>query len=104
MTDSEFFELADMLYQTIEDQIEESGADIDYDQNDALLTLEFDNRTKIIINRQQPLHQIWLATLENGHHYDYKNGLWIDDRNGAELLSFLSAAIAKQSGEKVGFN
>jgi len=103
MTDSEFLELADLLYQKIEDNIEDSGADIDSDQNGALLTLEFENRTKLIINRQQPLHQVWLATLENGHHYDYKDGVWIDDRSGAEFLSFLSAAITKQSGEKVVF-
>ena len=103
MTDSEFLELADKLYQKIEDSIEVSGADIDYDQNGALLTLEFENRSKLIINRQQPLHQVWLATQENGHHYDYKDGLWIDDRSGDEFLSFLSAAITKQSGEKVVF-
>ena len=103
MTDSEFIQLADILYQKIEDCIEDSGADIDYDQNGSLLTLEFENRTKLIINRQEPLHQVWLATLENGHHYDYKDGLWIDDRSGKEFLGFLSAAIEKQSGEKVTF-
>jgi CyaY protein len=103
MTDSEFLELADALYQKIEDNIEVSGADIDYDQNGSLLTLEFENRSKLIINRQQPLHQVWLATLENGHHYDYKDGKWIDDRSGDEFLSFLSAAITKQSGLKIVF-
>lgn len=103
MNDSEFQELADQLYQKIEEAIEESGADVDYDQNGGLLTLEFENRTKLIINRQQPLHQIWLATLENGHHYDYKAGKWIDDRSGDEFLNFLSAAIFKQSQEKVAF-
>lgn len=103
MNDSEFQQLADQLYQKIEDSIEESGADVDYDQNGGLLTLEFENRTKLIINRQQPLHQIWLATLENGHHYDYKAGEWIDDRSGDEFLTFLSAAIFKQSQEKVTF-
>ena len=104
MNDSEFQQLADKLYQKIEDSIEESGADVDYDQNGGLLTLEFENRTKLIINRQQPLHQIWLATLENGHHYDYKAGKWIDDRSGDEFLTFLSAAIFKQSKEKVVFS
>lgn len=103
MNDSEFQQLADQLYQKIEDSIEESGADVDYDQNGGLLTLEFENRTKLIINRQQPLHQIWLATLENGHHYDYKAGKWIDDRSGDEFLTFLSAAIFKQSQENVVF-
>ena len=103
MNDSEFQQLADQLYQKIEDCIEESGADVDYDQNGGLLTLEFENRTKLIINRQQPLHQIWLATIENGHHYDYKAGRWVDDRSGDEFLTFLSAAIFKQSQEKVVF-
>ena len=104
MNDSEFQQLADQLYQKIEECIEESGADVDYDQNGGLLTLEFENRTKLIINRQQPLHQIWLATLENGHHYDYQAGKWIDDRSGDEFLSFLSAAIFKQSQEQVVFS
>jgi len=104
MNDSEFQQLADTLYQKIEDNIEESGADIDYDQNGSLLTLEFENRTKLIINRQQPLHQIWLATPESGHHYDYKGGEWFDDRSGDEFLDFLSAAIFKQSKEKVVFS
>lgn len=101
MNDSEFQELADQLYQKIEDSIEASGADIDYDQNGGLLTLEFEDRSKFIINRQQPLHQIWLATQENGHHYDYKEGKWIDDRSGDEFLTFLSEAIYKQSKEQV---
>lgn len=103
MNDSEFQQLADLLYQKIEDKLEESEADVDYEQNGGLLTLEFENRTKFVINRQQPLHQIWLATLENGHHYDYKAGKWIDDRSGDEFLEFLSAAIFKQCQEKVVF-
>lgn len=103
MNDSEFQQVADHLYQKIEDKIEQSRADVDYDQNGGLLTLEFENRTKLIINRQQPLHQIWLATLENGHHYDYVDGKWIDDRSGDEFLSFLSSAIFKQSNETVSF-
>ena len=104
MNDSEFQQLADQLYQKIEDCIEESGADVDYEQNGGLLTLEFENRSKLIINRQQPLHQIWLATLKSGHHYNYINESWIDDRSGDEFLAFLSAAVFKQSQEKVNFS
>lgn len=103
MNDSEFQQLADKLYQKIEDNIEASGADVDYDQSGGLLTLEFENRTKLIINRQQPLHQIWLATPENGHHYNYNAGKWMDSRSGDEFLTFLSAAIFKQSKENVIF-
>lgn len=104
MNDSEYLVLAETLYESIEEAIETSEADIDYDQNGSLLTLEFDNRTKLIINRQQPLHQIWLATLENGHHYDFVDGKWIDDRSGEEFLTALSVAIFKQSKQTVTFS
>jgi CyaY protein len=103
MNDSEYLVLAEKLYHKIEDAIEASEADIDYDQNGSLLTLEFDDRSKLIINRQQPLHQIWLATQENGHHYDYVDGKWIDNRSGDEFLSFLSKAIYKQSQQTISF-
>ncbi|HIP75667.1 MAG TPA: iron donor protein CyaY [Psychromonas hadalis] len=103
MNDTEYLVLAETLYHKIEDAIEASEADIDYDQNGSLLTLEFDNRSKLIINRQQPLHQIWLATPENGHHYDYIDEKWIDNRSGDEFLHFLSNAIYKQSEQTVSF-
>ena len=103
MNDSEYLVLAEMLYHKIEDAIEASEADIDYDQNGSLLTLEFDDCSKLIINRQQPLHQVWLATQENGHHYDYIDGKWIDNRSGNEFLNFLSKAIYKQSQQTVSF-
>ncbi|KPU83042.1 frataxin-like protein [Psychromonas sp. PRT-SC03] len=104
MNDNEYLELVEQLYQKIEDCIEESGASVDCDRNAGLLTLEFDNRSKLIINRQQPLQQVWLATIENGHHYDHKDGLWVDDRSGAEFLTFLSKAIYKQSNENIVFD
>ena len=75
--------------------------EIDWEINGSVLELEFADRSKIIINRQEPLHQIWVATKFNGHHFEYKDGPWIDNREGGELLSFLSAAIEKQSGIKV---
>ena len=104
MDDSDFLKLADFLYQKIEQSIDDAQGSIECEINDSLLTLEFEDETKFIINRQQPLHQIWLATLTSGHHYDYINGLWIDNRNGEEFLSALSCAILKQSSEVINFD
>ena len=54
-----------------------------------------------IINKQEPLHQIWVATRENGYHFDWKDGQWIENRGGRELMALLSDACSKQSGETV---
>lgn len=104
MTDSEFHELVDQQYLTIEDAIDnldDDNLDIDCLVNSGILTLTFSNGSKIIINKQEPLHQIWVATRENGYHFDYKNNQWIDNRDGLELLALLSDACSKQSGATI---
>ncbi|VFS71831.1 frataxin-like protein [Raoultella planticola] len=68
MNDSEFHRLADSLWMTIEEHLDErdGDSDIDCEINGGVLTLSFENGSKIIINRQEPLHQVWLATKQGG--------------------------------------
>ncbi|CAG8999370.1 MAG: Iron-sulfur cluster assembly protein CyaY [Candidatus Celerinatantimonas neptuna] len=99
MTDSEFHQLADQFFEKVEDALDNHDGDIDYEGQGGLLKLVFENGSHIVINKQEPLHQIWLATKFDGHHFEYKNTQWIDNRTQEELFSFLVAAIEKQSGE-----
>ncbi|RCU45507.1 MULTISPECIES: iron donor protein CyaY [Corallincola] len=103
MNDSQYHQLADQQMSAIEQAIDDAGADIDYESQGGILTLEFENRSKIIINKQAPLHQLWLATKFGGYHYNYVDGQWIDDRSGDEFTTVLSSAIKQQSGEEVSF-
>ena len=61
MNESEFDLLADETMIAIEDAVEACEVDIDYDNAGGILTLEFANRSQIIINKQAPLKQIWVA-------------------------------------------
>ncbi len=101
LTDSQFHQLVDDLFAHCEACFDEEQVDFDYECQNGILTLSFDDGSKIILNRQEPLHQIWLATKFNGHHYDYREQQWIDDRSGDELIAFLEQAIERQSGEQV---
>lgn len=101
MNDSQFHALVQEQYQWIEDAIDACDTDIDCEANSGILTLTFENGSKIIINKQEPLHQIWVATRENGFHFDYVDGQWIDNRGGKELHALLDDACSKQSGETV---
>ncbi len=58
MNDSEFHRLADSLWMTIEERLDDwdGDSDIDYEINGGVLTISFENGSKIIINRQEPLH------------------------------------------------
>ncbi len=101
MNDSQYNMIADDLLISIEDAIEDindnSPEEIDYESVSGLLTLTFINKTKIIINKQAPLHEIWVATKFNGHHFIYKDEQWFDKRSGDEFWQFLSTAVSTQA-------
>ncbi len=91
MNDSEFHRLADTLWMTIEERLDDwdGDSDIDCEINGGILTLSFENGSKIIINRQEPLHQVWLAAKQGGYHFDLKDGEWICDRSGETFWDLL---------------
>ena len=68
-----------------------------------VLTISFENGSKIIINRQEPLHQVWLATKQGGYHFDLKGDEWICDRSGETFWDLLEQAASQQAGETVRF-
>lgn len=105
MNDSEFHQLADQLLLTVEERLDEhdGDADIDYETHGSVMTLSFDNGSKIVINRQEPLHQVWLATKAGGYHFSYQDEHWICDRSGAEFWSLLADACTVQAGETFTF-
>lgn len=101
MNDSQYNVAADEILLAVEEAIEDCGHDIDYEGVGGLLTLTFKNASKIIINKQAPLHEIWVATKFNGHHFHFENNQWVDKRAGSELWQFLSDAVSKQAGESI---
>ena len=103
MNDSEFHLIVDNHLAMIEETLDEAMVDFDYETMAGVLKLVFADGSQIIINRQEPLHEIWVATKFDGHHFALVDGQWIDNRGGDELLGFLSAAIERQSGVKLSF-
>ena len=105
MNDSEFHRLADQLWLTIEERLDDwdGDSDIDCEINGGVLTITFENGSKIIINRQEPLHQVWLATKQGGYHFDLKGDEWICDRSGETFWDLLEQAATQQAGETVSF-
>ena len=93
MNESRFNDLAEQVMSDIEDAVEECGVDIDYDNVGNVLTLEFNNGSQIIVNKQTPLSQIWVAARSGGYHFDYneEHKTWVLDSNPqAELFECLS--------------
>ncbi|MBT0586800.1 iron donor protein CyaY [Alteromonas oceanisediminis] len=100
MNDTEYDNRVDAIFLQIEealDALDETELDIDYESAEGILTLIFTNGSKIIMNKQPPLHQIWVATKYNGHHFNLEGEQWIDERSGAEFWQFIDEATSKQA-------
>ena len=103
MNESEFNDRAEATMLDIEEAIEASGADIDYDSAGGILTLEFENGSQIIINKQAPLSQLWVAARSGGFHFDYEaaDDSWQLEGSKRDLFDCLSEYCTDQAGEPV---
>jgi len=103
MDESDFDRLADEAIAAIEEAIDSSGADIDYDTAGGILTLEFGDGSRIIVNKQAPLSQLWVAARSGGYHFDYDadGDCWRLQGKQDELFACLSRWCSEQAGEEI---
>lgn len=83
--------------------LQDDVVDIDTHRTGGLLELSFPNGSKIVLNTQPPLQELWLAARSGGFHYKFVAGAWRDTRNGRELFEALSACASEQSGKALQF-
>jgi CyaY protein len=103
MTESEFLALAETTLGAIEAALERAAStsdlDIECSRAGNVLEIEFvDNGSKIIINSQAPMQEMWIAAKSGGFHYKRDGRQWINTRDGSELYAALSKMVSAQSG------
>lgn len=82
--------------QFLDHAIDEDDIDLDYEKAGNLLSISFPNHTKIILNTQQPLQQIWLATKAQGYHFNFNGETWICDRSHQPFEAIFKNAFQQQ--------
>ncbi|MGZ8290485.1 MAG: iron donor protein CyaY [Telluria sp.] len=106
MSETEFLDLAESTLNKIEAAMDrlndEDVIDVECKRSGNVLEIEFiGNGTKIIINSQAPLQEMWVAAKSGGFHYKRADGNWINTRDGSELYASLSALASAQGGTLV---
>lgn len=102
MDETAFNALADAELERIEAALENCGADLDIEPKPGgVLEIEFDNGTKMIINRHTAAREIWVAAKSGGFHFRPEDGRWVATRDGADLYAMLTRLVREQSGEDV---
>lgn len=101
MNITEFHAITDQLFNKIElflDHFaEEQDIDIDYEINGNVITITFPNYSKIIVNTQEPLFQVWLATEKKGYHFDYSENDWVCTRTKQSFDQIFSQSVTDQA-------
>jgi len=106
MMESEFLAMAEQTLDAIEAAFERAAEagdlDIESKRTGNVLELEFvDNGSKIIINSQAPMQEMWVAARSGGFHYKRDGIRWINTRDGTELFAALSDMASMQAGAPI---
>jgi CyaY protein len=103
ISESEFIGLTERALAAIGAAIDASGADLDWSENDGVLTIECPDGGRLIVNRHVPNREIWVAARSGGFHFRSDRGHWRDSRSGEELSAALSRLLRQEAGVGVEF-
>ena len=68
-----------------------------------ILTLEFKDGTRYVVNSHRAARQIWMAAERSAWHFDWvsEKSQWIARKTGDELWSTLEGALSRKLGSQV---
>ncbi len=92
-------ELKDLLEALDELDMDELDAELESD----ILTLEFGDGTRYVINSHRAARQIWMAAERSAWHFDWvpERDQWVASKTGDELWRTLEAAITSKLGASI---
>jgi CyaY protein len=107
LSDSDFHHRAHAALAAIETTIDRwldaDVIDIDARRTGGLLDMAFPDGSKIILNTQPPLKELWMASRAAGQHFRWVDGQWRDTRDGSEFFAALSQQATAQGGVALRF-
>lgn len=74
---------------------------VDVDLESGILTLEFADGLKYIVNSHRAARQIWMAAERTAWHFDYSNERWVAAKSSEELWATLEAVVARKLGRAI---
>ncbi len=102
MDKQEFSNLADACLERVTAWLETFDPDeVDYDSADGVVTLEFSDGQKYVLNRQTAASQMWFAAGAQAWHFDLEDGGWRCPKDGADLYLRIAEAVSEKLGRPV---
>lgn len=106
-TERAFEAAADKELTALIDRIDALGLDLEVELSMGILTLEFPDGTKYVLNSHRAARQIWLAAERSAWHFDPVSSApdaavrWVAKKSDEELRATLAGVIARKTGRAV---
>jgi len=94
--ESAFIALTDRVLETIGTALDTADNDLDWSENDGVLTIECADGSRVIVNRHLPNRELWVAAKSGGFHFRAEGGAWRDTKSGEELATALERLLRSQ--------
>jgi CyaY protein len=102
VTEQEFERVADAALQALDRALGDlDGLEVSLQMG--IITLEFPDGVKYIINSHRAARQIWMAAERNAWHFDYRaaDARWVAAKTGDELWATVEAVTSRKVGRAV---
>ena len=102
LSEEDYLELAGrelgLLVRAIDQQTDD---DVDAELESDILTIEFSDGSRYVINSHRAARQIWMAAERTAWHFDWDaaQSSWVALKNGDELWTALSRALSTKLAE-----
>jgi CyaY protein len=97
LSEREFERVADETLHALEQALGDVDQ-IEIDLSMGVLTVEFPDGLKYVINSHRAARQIWMAAERNAWHFDYQktDARWTSAKDGAELWSTVEGVLSRK--------
>lgn len=99
--ETEYVQAAQVALRTLIDALDAlPGDDFEAELANDIVTLEFSDGTKYVINSHRAARQIWMAAERTAWHFDHDpaTGAWRAAKTGDELLPTVERVLSKKLG------
>jgi CyaY protein len=103
MDEGEFEARAGEALRKLETALRDAADDLEVDLADGILTLEFEDGSKFLVNSHGASQQIWLSANMAAWHFawDEPTSSWRDTKSGAELFTELGRLVSEKLAQPV---
>ena len=101
MTEDEYDALAAPELRALVTALDDVTGDFDVEMESDILTLEFPDGVRYVVNSHRAARQIWMAAERSAWHFDWTGTSWVAKKTGDELWSTVRGVLERKTGKPI---